>query len=118
MEFEPVAAISQQNINIAWTSDLGGVVTDPTAAPGMAVKFAVPPSSGDEARPAQPVTWFGALWAVPNGRSRGFIAQCPVGPPALGGLVQLTAGQAYDVWSEVDTGTETVRAFVGVQKAY
>jgi hypothetical protein len=117
--FEPVASLSAENVNATWTSDLGGTEVDPTAAPGMGVKFAFPVSSGDELNPAQPASWFGGTWLAPTaGRYKGFIAQCIIGPTALGGLVQLARGAKYDVWSEVDTGSETVRKFVGVLPVY
>jgi hypothetical protein len=116
-EFKPIASISKANINVVWTSDLGGTDVDPTAQP-MPVKFAFPVSSGDENAPAQPATWFDGVWLDPAGRQKGWIAQCPVGPTSLGGLLQLARGSRYDVWSEVDTGTETVREFVGVQAVY
>jgi hypothetical protein len=116
--FEPIASVSVENVNATWTSDLGGTEVDPTTGP-MPVRFAFPVSSGDELNPAQPVTWFTGTWLTPvAGRYKGFIAQVIVGPTSLGGLVQLTRGGKYDVWSEVDTGTETVRKFVGVQAVY
>src|SRR6516225_2503911 len=115
--FKPIAAVSQQMINVKWDSDLGGEVDDPTVAP-YPVRFAVPLSSMNEQAPAEPVTWFDAVWLPPTGRYKGFIAQCSVGPASSGGLVPLQAGQTYDVWSEVDTATETVRAFVGQQPVY
>ena len=117
-QFEPIAAVSQENVPVTWTSSLGGAVTDPTAAPAFPVRFAFPVSSGDELHPAGPSAWFPGVWVTPGGGYRGFIAQCPVGPTALGGLVQLAAGQVYDVWSEIDTGTETKRAFAGQLGVY
>src|SRR5215467_13718339 len=115
-EFRPVASISKANVNVTWTSDLGGTEVDPTTAP-FPVRFAFPVSSGDENAPAQPVTWFPGTWLDPQGRQQGWIAQCPVGPTADGGLVQLAKGR-YDVWSEVDAGTETPREFAGVLPVY
>ena len=32
MDFEPIAAISLQEINVSWTSDLDGTSIDPTAS--------------------------------------------------------------------------------------
>ena len=115
-EFKPVASISQANVNVTWTSDLAGTEEDPTTAP-FPVRFAFPVSSGDENAPAQPVTWFDGAWMDPQGRQQGWIAQCPIGPLADGGLVQLARGR-YDVWSEVDAGGETPREFVGVLPVY
>jgi trimeric autotransporter adhesin len=115
--FDPVASISAENINATWTSDLGGAEVDPTTGP-MPVKFAFPVSSGDELNPAQPATWFTGSWLADAGRYKGFIAQVIIGPTALGGLVQLARGGKFDVWSEVDTGSETVRKFVGVLAVY
>jgi hypothetical protein len=84
----------------------------------MPVRFAFPASSGDENAPAQPSSWFDGVWlAPPSGGYKGYIAQCPVGPVADGGLVQLTRGR-YDVWSEVQAGNETPRQFVGVLPVY
>ena len=116
-EFAAVASISKANVNVVWTSDLAGSTEDPTVAP-MVVRFAFPASSGDENAPAQPSAWFDGAWvAPPSGGYKGYIAQCPVGPLADGGLVQLTRGR-YDVWSEVQAGDETPRQFVGVLPVY
>jgi len=115
-DFDPVASISKANVNVTWTSDLGGTEVDPTAAP-MVVRFAFPASSGDSQHPAQPVTWFTGSWLAPGHGYKGFIAQCAIGPLADGGLVQLTAGR-YDVWSEVQAGTETPRQFAGALSVY
>jgi hypothetical protein len=113
MQFEPIAAISLQRINITWTSDLDGTVIDPTVAPLM-VQFAVPLSSGDESAPSQPVTWYAASWLA-GGTGKGYIAQCLVGP---GGAVQLASGQRYDVWSRILGSPEQPAEFVGVQPVY
>jgi len=115
-EFEPIASVSQEMINVSWTSDLGGSDVDPTTGP-MPVQFAFPVSSGDQHHPASPVTWFTGTWLPDLGNYKGYIAQCSVGPTALGGLVQLAPG-AYDVWSWVQTGTENPRKFAGVQVVY
>lgn len=116
-DFDPVAAVSAENVNVTWTSDLAGDEIDPTAAP-MPVSFAFPVSSGNQDRPAEPVSWLPGTWLDPAGRQKGWIAQVMVGPTADGGLVQLAPGQSYDVWSQVDTGTETPRKFAGVLAVY
>lgn len=116
-EFDPIASVSQEMINVSWTSDLGGSDQDPTAAPAMPVQFAFPASSGDQNHPAAPVTWFAGTWLPDTGSYKGYIAQCSVGPTALGGLVQLTPGK-YDVWSWVQTGTENPRKFAGQLAVY
>jgi hypothetical protein len=113
--FEPIAAVSLENVNARWTSDRDGVVIDPTAQ-NFPVQFAFPVSSGDENHPAPPVTWYAGVWVTPNGSAKGFLAQCMVGPS--GGVVTLTAGQHYDVWCKITTGTEIPAKFVGVQAVY
>ena len=112
--FEPIAAVSRENVNARWTSDQDGVVIDPVAQ-NLPVSFAFPVSSGDENHPAPPVTWYPGVWVTPNGSAKGFLAQCMVGP--AGGVVVLTAGH-YDVWSRVTTATEQPAKFVGVQAVY
>jgi hypothetical protein len=115
-EFEPIASVSQEMVNVSWTSDLGGSDVDPTTGP-MPVQFAFPASSGDELHPAAPVTWFTGTWLPDTGSYKGYIAQCSVGPTGLGGLVQLTPGK-YDVWSWVQAGTENPRKFAGQLAVY
>jgi hypothetical protein len=83
----------------------------------MVVQFAFPVSSGNQLAPTPPVVWFPGTWLPDTGSYKGYIAQCSVGPTALGGLVQLPAGH-YDVWSWVQTGTENPRKFAGVQVVY
>lgn len=111
--FAPIAAISLQEINVFWTSDLDGTVVDPIAG-GLTVQFAVPVSSGSITAPAQPSSWFAASW-LPNGIGKGYVAQGLVGP---GGAVTLTAGQNYDVWSKILGSPEQPAQFVGVQHVY
>ena len=116
--YRPIASVSVQDVNAIWTSDLAGDPVDPVES-GFPVSFAFPLSSGNESRPAQPASWFDGSWLVPEtGGYKGFIAQCKTGPVAEGGLVQLAAGQAYDVWSQVLTDAGPVRQFVGVQQVY
>ena len=118
--FEPISALSPEDININWTSDLDGTVIDPTTAgaggTALTVKFAFPPSSGNPAAPAQPVTWYTGSW-LSGGTAKGFIAQCPVGPGQ--GTVTFTSGASYDVWSQViGAGSESPIKFAGVQAVY
>jgi hypothetical protein len=116
-DFDPVAAVSAENVSVTWTSDLGGAEVDPTTGP-MPVSFAFPVSSGNHQRPAAAVSWLPGTWLPDTGNYKGFIAQVRVGPVLDGGLVQLAAGQSYDVWSMVDTGTEKPRKFAGVLAVY
>lgn len=114
-EFEPIAAISQESVPAVWTSNIGGVVTDPTVLP-MPVEFAFPVSSGNPLAPAEPSTWYPAAW-VSGTTSRGFFAECPVGTGTTGPT--LAAGKSYDVWSQVQAGpNNTVIKFVGVLPVY
>ena len=112
--FEPIAAISPQYVNVSWTSELDGTTVDPTITP-LTVQLAFPVSSGVAARPAEPVTWYAASWLA-GGIGRGYIAQCLVGPSP--GLVQLTAGTSYDVWSRILGTPEQPTIFAGVQPVY
>jgi hypothetical protein len=114
MDFAPIAAISLQEINVTWTSDLDGTVVDPIAG-NLTVQFAVPVSSGNPAAPAQPVTWYTASW-LPNGVGKGYVAQGLVGPGS--GNVTLVSGQDYDVWSQILGSPEQPAQFVGVQHVY
>jgi hypothetical protein len=112
-DFAPISALSLQEINIRWTSDLDGTVIDPIAG-ALTVQFAVPLSSGNAAAPAQPVTWLAASW-LPNGTGKGYIAQGLVGP---GGAVTLLAGRSYDVWGKILGSPEQPVVFAGVQPVY
>jgi hypothetical protein len=109
-EFRPVSAGSKAYVNALWTSDLAGTIIDPTN-PLLTVQFAFPVSSGDENNPAAPVTWYAGSWLAGT-VVKGFIAQCLVGPS--GGVVALTAGVRYDVWSQILGTPEQPRDFVGV----
>ena len=114
-DFDPIAAISQEAVPITWVSELAGVAIDPTN-PLLVVEFAFPVSSGSIVTPAEPVTWYPAAW-VSGTTSRGFVAECPVGPSTTGPT--LTAGQKYDVWSHVLVATNnTVAKFAGVLTVY
>lgn len=118
--FEPISALSPEDINVNWTSDLDGTVVDPTTAgPGgtaLAVMYALPASSGNPAEPAQPTTWYTAQWLA-GGTGKGFIAQCPAGPGTSGPA--LTSGMKYDVWSQVlNAGSESPVKFAGTQAVY
>jgi hypothetical protein len=111
--YTPIAAISLQEINVLWTSDLAGTLIDPTVGP-LPVKMAFPLSSGNTNAPAQPVTWYTASWL--NGTTiKGWVAQCLVGPS---GVVTLAAGNDYDVWSQIQGAPEIPMVFVGVQHVY
>lgn len=112
-KFEPVAAISLEDVNVLWTSDLDGTTIDPTTTP-LVVQMAFPLSSGDETRPSQPVTWYAASW-LSGGTGKGYIAQCLIGP---GGVVQLAAGQSYDVWSKILGSPEQPVKFAGQLPVY
>lgn len=117
--FEPIAAISLEEINVTWESGLAGTSTDPTGqAPGQAalpVQMAFPVSSGNASAPAGPATWYAATWLL-GGTSTGYVAQCLVGPG--GGVVTLTAGLSYDVWSKVSGTPEIPAKFAGAQEVY
>jgi hypothetical protein len=116
--FEPIAAVSLENVNISWTAECAGVSIDPTGQTQgqllLPVQFAFPVSSGNPLRPAEPVTWYAGAWLLGT-TSIGFIAQCLVG---AGGLVTLAAGQTYDVWSMVTSSPEVPRKFAGQQPVY
>jgi hypothetical protein len=117
--FSPIAAVSLECVNVLWLSDLDGTSVDPTGQttgqPQLPVYFAFPPTSGNYAEPAQPVTWFAASWLL-GGTGRGFVSQCLVGPG--GGVVTLTAGQQYDVWGRVVGNPESPEKFAGVLSAF
>jgi PhoD-like phosphatase len=112
--FAPISALSLEEINVTWTSDLDGTAIDPTVQP-LVVQFAVPVSSGVLSAPAQPVTWFTASWLA-GGLGKGYVAQCLVGPGA--GTVVLVSGQRYDVWSKILGSPEQPAKFAGVQAVY
>jgi hypothetical protein len=114
-DFEPISALSQEAVPVNWISDLAGVTVDPTN-PLLVVECAFPVSSGSAVAPAEPVTWYPASW-VSGTTSRGFFAECPVGPSTTGPV--LTAGQSYDVWSQVQAGVDnTVIKYVGTIRVY
>jgi hypothetical protein len=119
--YKPIAALSLAEVNASWSSELAGGVIDPTGATqgqaALPVQFAFPVSSGNLNAPAQPVTWFTAAWLVPvNQPATGFIAQCLVGPG--GGVLTLTSGLTYDVWSKITGTPESPVQFVGQQPVY
>ena len=119
--FEPIAAVSLQCINITWTSELFGTVIDPTGVTAgstlLPVLFAVPVSSGNPLEPAQPATWYAATWLLGT-TSIGYLSQGLVGPVGEGGMVQLTAGMAYDVWGQVQGAPEIPKIYAGTQAVY
>jgi hypothetical protein len=116
-DFDPVAAISPEMINIRWTSDLDGTRVDPTVQP-LPCRYALPVSSGDVSAPAQPGQWYnGSTWLA-GGTGKGYVQQCPVGPGTSGPT--LASGTKYDVWGQVEgsPGEEQPMKFVGVLTAY
>jgi hypothetical protein len=123
VQFEPVAAVSVEYVNILWTADLAGTGTDPTGQtpgqPELTVQFAAPVSSGDILHPAQPVTWYLAVWLTGT-NIRGYVAQAAVGPTggSPAGVVQLTSGVKYDLWSRILGNPEAPARFAGVLPVY
>lgn len=117
--FSPIAAISLEEVNVTWMSSLAGTSVDPTGEtdgqPALPVQMAFPPTSGNYAEPAQPQTWFTGSWLL-GGTSIGFVAQALVGPGA--GVVTLTPGQVFDVWSKVVGSPESPARFVGQLPVY
>jgi hypothetical protein len=117
--FSPIAAVSLEMVNATWMSSLAGTSVDPTGQtdgePALPVQMAFPPTSGNYAEPAQPVTWLTASWLL-GGTSIGFVAQCLVGPGT--GVVTLTPGQVFDVWSKVVGVPESPAQFVGQLPVY
>jgi hypothetical protein len=114
-DFDPIAAVSTENVNISWSADLDGTTVDPTNPP-LTVQFAFPLSSGNPDRPARPVTWYPGSWLAGGLGGQGFIAQCLVGPD--GGAVTLTAGQSYDVWGQILGTPEQPARFAGTLPVY
>jgi hypothetical protein len=114
MIFEPISALSLEEVNVLWTSDLDGTTINPLS-PLLTVQMAFPLSSGNAAAPAQPVSWLAATWLV-GGTGKGYVAQCLVGPG--GGVLQLAAGQSYDVWSKILGTPETPVKFCGMLPVY
>lgn len=119
VNFAPIAAVSLEYVNVNWTAECAGLMIDPTGQtagqPQLPVQFAFPVSSGNLLRPAEPVTWFNAVWLL-NTTSVGFIAQCLAGPG--GTITTLTAGTTYDVWSKVTSSPEIPVKFVGQLPVY
>jgi len=117
--FAPIAAISLEEVNVTWTSELAGTSIDPTGQtanqPALPVQMAFPVSSGNPAEPAQPSVWFTASWLL-GGTSIGFVAQALVGPG--GGVTTLTAGLAVDVWSKISGAPEVPARFAGSLPVY
>lgn len=111
--FDPISALSAEEVNIRWTSDLDGVTVDPTTTP-LPVQAAFPVSSGNPLAPAQPVSWTTGSWLA-GGTGKGFVSQHPVGPGTTGPT--LTAGK-YDVWGYIQGTPESPKKFVGVLTVY
>jgi hypothetical protein len=118
MNFGPIAAISLEEVNVLWNTMLAGTELDPTGQtegePQLDVLFAFPVSSGDPLAPAQPSTWYAGAWLTGT-NIRGYVAQALVGP---GGLVTLTAGEAFDVWSKILGSPEEPVKFAGTLPVY
>jgi len=102
--FDPISSLSVEEIPIQWTTDLAGTEVDPTGqSPGstlLVVQFAVPVSSGNPLEPAQPTVWYTCDWLLGT-TIKGYVELAVVGPPGLGGAVQLTPGLAYDVFGKI-----------------
>jgi hypothetical protein len=116
--FAPIAAISLEEINVTWTSELAGTSIDPTGQtanqPALPVQMAFPVSTGNPAEPAQPSVWLTASWLL-GGTSIGFVSQALVGP---GGVVTLTAGLSYDVFGKVSGTPESPVKFAGTIEVF
>lgn len=117
--FPPIAAVSLEDVNVEWTSALAGTKIDPTGQtsgqPLLSVNFAFPLSSGNLLRPAEPVAWFAGSWLL-GGNAAFYVAQCLVGPSP--GVIQLTAGQVYDVWCQILGSPEQPARFAGQLSVY
>jgi hypothetical protein len=117
--FPPIAALSLEDVNVIWTSQLAGTSIDPTGQtpgqPALVVQFAFPVSSGNALAPAEPSSWYQGSWLTGQ-TSAYYVAQCLVGPG--GGVVTLTAGQAYDVWSKILGSPEVPAKFCGQLAVY
>jgi hypothetical protein len=116
--FPPIAALSLEEVNVTWTSELAGTTIDPTGVSAgstlLTVQMAFPVSTGNPAAPASPVTWLTASWLL-GGTSIGYVSQALVGP---GGVVTLTAGQAFDVWGRISGTPESPVKFAGTIEVY
>ena len=111
--FDPISAASVEQVNIRWTSDLDGVVTDPTVAP-LIVQGGFAVSSGNVAAPNLPSQWYTGSWLI-GGTGKGYVSQHPVGAGSTGPT--LTAGK-YDVWGYIQGNPESPKKFVGVLTVY
>jgi hypothetical protein len=118
MNFDPISALSPENINVNWDSHFAGLEIDPTGQTAgqaqLAVTMAFPVSSGNVLAPAQPATWYTGTWYT--GTSvKGWIAYVTVGPA---GAVTLTSGVVYDVWSQIHGTPDSPVKFVGQLRVY
>ena len=117
--FLPIAALSLEEVNVTWASDLDGTSIDPTGQTAgqllLPVQMAFPVSSGNPALPAEPVTWLTAAWLL-GGTGKGYVAQCLIGPG--GGVVTLSAGVTYDVWSKITGSPEIPAKYAGSLSVY
>jgi fibronectin-binding autotransporter adhesin len=111
--FAPIAAVSLEEVNVTWTSELAGTSIDPTGVSAgstlLPVQMAFPVSTGNPAAPASPSVWFTATWLL-GGTSIGYVSQALVGP---GGVVTLTAGMAFDVFGKISGSPESPVKFAG-----
>ena len=116
--FPPIAALSLEEVNVTWTSELAGTTVDPTGVTAgstlLPVQMAFPVSTGNPSAPAEPVTWLTASWLI-GGTSIGYVSQALVGP---GGVVTLTAGIAYDCWGKITGTPESPVKFAGSIEVY
>lgn len=117
--FDPIAAISTEQVAVSWTSELAGTTVDPTGQtqgqPQLAVNFSFPVSSGSPTAPAEPNGWLQGEWVLGTTTPE-YIAVCLVGPSP--GVIQLTAGQKYDVWSQIIGNPETPTKYAGTISVY
>ena len=114
MNFDPISALSPENVNVNWDSHFAGLEIDPTQAP-LAVTMAFPVSSLNVLSPTQPVTFYTATWYT--GTSvKGWIAYVTVGPGTTGPT--LISGTTYDVWSQLHGTPDSPVKFVGQLRVY
>lgn len=114
-DFDPIAAVSLENVPVTWVARLAGVEIDPSPTGlNLPVQFAFPVSSGNELQPAEPGTWINGSWFAGT-TSVGHVAIILAGP---GGAVTLSAGTTYDVWSRIIGSPEQPAKFCGQLRVY
>jgi hypothetical protein len=118
MNFDPISALSPENINVNWDSHFAGLEIDPTGQTvwqaALAVTMAFPVSSLNILAPAQPVTFVGGNWYLGT-NIKGWVAYVTVGP---GNATTLTAGTTYDVWSQIHGTPDSPVKFCGQLRVY